>query len=273
MAKHLNMSILGEACLVMGRAGMAELVAEFGRTQGGNLLRLKAALAAGHTDALQNMGHSVKGESAGLGLLSVSMVAQDIERSGAQFTAEQCIEARIALEEAWSAGSSLLEQLGMLEPAAEVLAPTQAAESLIQIIYTSSATVPVAEQLTAIYESCVRNNHHHGITGILLTHSDRYMQLLEGPAAAVRERFECIQRDTRHTNVQTVVDHSVPQRQVKDWSMAVCKVVLHEGSNTLYAPFFGNEQIDLKRMMSPSPALDILNAFSSAKLGAHSPGL
>jgi signal transduction histidine kinase/CheY-like chemotaxis protein len=280
LTKHLNMANLGEACLVMGREGLTELVTDFGRTEAGNLAHIRKALTDGRTDLLRDVAHSVKGESAGLGLLSVSMVAQDIERNGAQFTPKQCTEARIALEEAWSAGSALLEQLGMLEPVVDAPEPLSApvpvplstavaADGLIQIIYSSTAIAPGAEQLTAIYESCLRHNHRHGITGILLIHDDRFMQLLEGPAPAVRERFAVIQADARHTDVWTVVDHNVAQRQVKDWSMAVCKVVSTETANTLCAPFFGDLQIDLKRMVSPGTALDILTAFSSATLGVH----
>ena len=274
IAMHLNMSIVGEVCLVMGPDGLAELVAEFGQSDTGNLSQLRNALFGCHTDQLKARGHSVKGESAGVGLLSVSKVAHEIEKHGAQFDAAQCNAAIAELDAAWSAGSALLEQFGMLKAHTLSVLPSpepvthvdqlsnKVTSDLIQIIYSSTSTVKISEHLTAIYESCVRNNRRENITGILLLYEDRFMQLLEGPSTAVRKLFEVIRLDDRHTDVLTIIDKKIAERNVKDWSMGVCKVIQQDEINTLCAPFFGNESIDLRRMVAQGPALDILNGFS-----------
>jgi signal transduction histidine kinase/CheY-like chemotaxis protein len=282
LTTHLNMPVLGEVCLVMGPKGMDDLAAEFGYSHTGCLLQLRQALMNDQTALLPELAHAVKGESAGLGLLSVSKVAHEVEKGGEKFNSEQCAVALVELDEAWTAGSALLAQLGMLTlqtfPTvasmrnSHISPPVpgggglhvEAAANLIQIIYTSNSVGPTTQHLTEIYESCLRNNHRGDITGILLVHEGRFMQLLEGPGVSVRSLFDVIRMDGRHTDISVCMDHIVEQRAVRDWSMGVCKVVPYESGNALSAPFFGNKSIDLRLMVRAGPVLEVLNAFSKA---------
>mmetsp|Transcript_6206 Transcript_6206/g.16304 ORF Transcript_6206/g.16304 Transcript_6206/m.16304 type:complete len:321 (+) Transcript_6206:176-1138(+) len=79
-----------------------------------------------------------------------------------------------------------------------------AAEHLIRLQYTSTLLAPSAEEgralLQGILEASVRNNSDRKIGGLLVfnPHSMQVVQLLEGPAPAVRELFTTIMVDTRH---------------------------------------------------------------------------
>ena len=54
---------------------------------------------------------------------------------------------------------------------------------------------------------------------MLLYKDGNFMQVLEGPAAAVRDLHERINRDPRHTGLITLMERPVTQRQFADWSM------------------------------------------------------
>ena len=60
---------------------------------------------------------------------------------------------------------------------------------LIQLIYASRPFGFDDATLNAILMDARRSNPRHGITGALVCRSDIYLQLLEGPAAAVDSTF------------------------------------------------------------------------------------
>ena len=85
-------------------------------------------------------------------------------------------------------------------------------------------SVPAVElfsqaELRALLDVSRRNNSRVGITGMLLYKEGNFMQVLEGPAMAVREVHERIQHDPRHTGLITLMERSGTQRQFADWSM------------------------------------------------------
>jgi hypothetical protein len=65
-----------------------------------------------------------------------------------------------------------------------------------------------------------RNNGMDGVSGILWIDSDRYLQILEGPAESVGLAFDRIARDSRHADVVVINDRDGVERQFGDWSMA-----------------------------------------------------
>lgn len=83
---------------------------------------------------------------------------------------------------------------------------TQAAESLLEIVYMSS-TVTAAFPETAlgdILASSRRRNAGLGVTGVLLYQAGTFVQLLEGPPEAVRHLYQDrIQADSRHRGFVT----------------------------------------------------------------------
>lgn len=87
-------------------------------------------------------------------------------------------------------------------------------------IYTSTPTDQVTfKTLKEITDASQRNNPEKGITGILLSIENKYLQYLEGPEEEVNKLFEKIWKDPRHKNVTKWVNGFSNERVFKDWSM------------------------------------------------------
>ncbi|HEY0418543.1 MAG TPA: BLUF domain-containing protein, partial [Acetobacteraceae bacterium] len=78
--------------------------------------------------------------------------------------------------------------------------------------------VPV--ELPRILDAARRWNLAQGITGALLFSADGFVQVLEGPMAAVERTFERIQCDPRHADVVVLEAGTLPARDFAGWSMA-----------------------------------------------------
>jgi hypothetical protein len=63
------------------------------------------------------------------------------------------------------------------------------------------------------------NNERDGITGSLICREDMYLQLLEGPRAAVSAAYTRIARDNRHGEVMLLWMGDVEERLFPQWFM------------------------------------------------------
>jgi hypothetical protein len=92
---------------------------------------------------------------------------------------------------------------------------------MFHVVYVSHASRELsAGELLELLETSRRRNARLLLTGLLLYADGRFMQVLEGSEAAVREVFDSILRDERHTDVHTLRLESKSQRHFPDWSMA-----------------------------------------------------
>lgn len=99
------------------------------------------------------------------------------------------------------------------------------AGTLTRLVYVSDATIPRGRghfraEMSDIMAACERNNPRAGITGVLVYDRGRFIQMLEGPKAAVERVFARICEDTRHTQVTAVLKEPVSRRLFADWAMA-----------------------------------------------------
>lgn len=98
---------------------------------------------------------------------------------------------------------------------------------LIQLIYSSRPFGYDEATLSGILLHARQGNTRDGITGALICRRDIYLQLLEGPAAAVLALYARIRRDDRHLEVREHVNERVPARLFGDWAM------LHDPAQSL----------------------------------------
>lgn len=92
---------------------------------------------------------------------------------------------------------------------------------MFHVVYVSRASAPMQnEELLDLLQCSRSRNNELLLTGLLLYAGGRFMQVLEGREAAVREVFTSIQRDSRHTDIHTLKLQAVEQRLFPDWSMA-----------------------------------------------------
>lgn len=117
--------------------------------------------------------------------------------------------------------------------------------NIVRLIYASrlkSKLDPAAvEKIAAVSR---RNNRKLGVTGALCSSPRGFLQILEGPAAAVNELYNRIVRDPRHADVTLLEYVKVPFREFEHWSMAyvrtdeLAKALLHKYStHRLFDPF------------------------------------
>ncbi len=90
---------------------------------------------------------------------------------------------------------------------------------LMQLIYTSQPFGFDDAMLNGILSDARRCNARDDITGALICRADVYLQLLEGPEAAVSAAFSRIAKDNRHLGVMRLSFEPVAERLFPGWSM------------------------------------------------------
>lgn len=94
---------------------------------------------------------------------------------------------------------------------------------LVECIYTSVAAQPwTRDELLELLSSARRHNSTHDITGLLLYcgSATEFLQVLEGPAAAVDALMKSIREDARHRSVNVLREGPLAERRFARWHMA-----------------------------------------------------
>ena len=93
--------------------------------------------------------------------------------------------------------------------------------SLTSLVYMSVAVDDLTDgQLVAMLREARLTNDALGVSGLLLAKGGRFMQVLEGPAWSVEDRFAAISRDPRHRDVKSLSRESIETRRFDGWAMA-----------------------------------------------------
>ncbi len=91
--------------------------------------------------------------------------------------------------------------------------------SLMQIIYVSQPFGFDEATLNSILMDARRNNSRDDVTGALICRADAYLQLIEGPEAAIRGTYARIASDNRHIDVTFLFGEPVTDRLFPGWAM------------------------------------------------------
>jgi Sensors of blue-light using FAD len=91
--------------------------------------------------------------------------------------------------------------------------------SLTQIIYSSKPFGFDSSVLDDLLTVSRFNNRRDDITGTLICRADMYLQLIEGPEAAIQETYKRIAGDDRHLEVDLLVSRPVTDRMFPKWAM------------------------------------------------------
>ncbi len=98
-------------------------------------------------------------------------------------------------------------------------------EPLKQIVYISNATVPLGEEaLTSLLLQARRDNALDSISGVLIQHGRCFVQCIEGPTSAIDRLYQRIRLDPRHTNIITLLEREITQRDFPGWHMGCTRV-------------------------------------------------
>ena len=92
---------------------------------------------------------------------------------------------------------------------------------LFRLAYVSAASKPFSKTgLRNLHKQANERNARTGTTGLLLHKDGRFMQLLEGPTAAVKATFGRINKDPRHHGIIVLIKETGEHRHFPDWPMA-----------------------------------------------------
>lgn len=90
---------------------------------------------------------------------------------------------------------------------------------LTQIVYSSKPFGFDASVLDDILTISRVRNGQDDITGTLICRADMYLQLIEGPDAAIQATYQRIKSDDRHLEMNLLVSRLVIDRLFPKWAM------------------------------------------------------
>ena len=102
---------------------------------------------------------------------------------------------------------------------------------LKRVVYVSEKTDVSDTTLKDIIACSKKNNPEENVTGCLLSGSNSFLQLLEGPTEFIDTLYSKISRDNRHENVITLCDEKINERLFLSWSMKLAPFENMEWSN------------------------------------------
>jgi hypothetical protein len=96
-------------------------------------------------------------------------------------------------------------------------------DEFINIVYASRAGTEFREREARhrLKFQSQNENAKREITGLLVYCEGIFLQALEGPAAAVDSLYECIARDTRHSEVDLLARTAITKRAFGKWTMGI----------------------------------------------------
>jgi len=92
---------------------------------------------------------------------------------------------------------------------------------LSRLLYFSRTAIDMSETkaLAAIIQEAAVNNARDGVTGVLVSSDDAFIQLLEGPRQALSDLLGRLYADDRHRDIRLVDFRMIEKRVTGPWAM------------------------------------------------------
>jgi hypothetical protein len=132
-----------------------------------------------------------------------------------------------------------------------------------QLLYVSRSKLDISEQVCqSILEKARQKNTSEGVTGLLMSKGDTFVQFLEGDSSRLMPIYGEICADERHRDITTLFNGESGQRIFNNWAMAH-----REGSD-----FDGDLAAKVKKIFDSQcgnadtlEAADLLNVLQSIR--------
>ena len=93
-------------------------------------------------------------------------------------------------------------------------------DRLFHLGYVSTETGDLGSSgMVGLRTEARRINTSRDITGLLLHRDRSFYQVLEGEEEVVRQTFDSIEKDERHTAIDVLFEGEVDEREFPDWQM------------------------------------------------------
>ena len=99
------------------------------------------------------------------------------------------------------------------------------------IIYVSEYTHnddSIDNDLIDITNIAKEKNPDMDITGLLFYHKKKFLQIIEGPKDSLEILMTSIEKDSRHRNIERIIDENIFRRSYEDWNMDSFNLSDHE---------------------------------------------
>lgn len=100
---------------------------------------------------------------------------------------------------------------------------------LTQLIYISAPVPEYSAEINSALEQKQLKNKSRGINGMMLSHTNFYLQIIEGDRKVVNSLYHEIVCDIRHTDITLVRYQDINRLQFNDWLYAVLDKNLDAG--------------------------------------------
>ena len=77
----------------------------------------------------------------------------------------------------------------------------------------------IKNEMVDIVSTAQKNNKNLDVTGVLFFENNHFFQIIEGNEPNLRQLYETIERDDRHSRITKLLDQPVPERTFSDWSL------------------------------------------------------
>lgn len=130
---------------------------------------------------------------------------------------------------------------------------------MFQLLYTSKAVKPFQDyEIGKLLEIARLNNSKKAITGMLLYCNGNFIQLLEGNEPDLRDLFDVISKDSRHADVNIVMESKIDRPQFPDWSMGYKFLTPQQLTN-----LEKNENADVSNLIRKTQPFKLLKLMSA----------
>ena len=136
-------------------------------------------------------------------------------------------------------------------------------KDLIHIVYVSFSNEELSEKdLETLLQEIRSKNEQQQVTGLLLYNDGSFIQVIEGSQQTIRDLFNRIRGDERHTNVVKLLEEPIKTRAFPDWSMGFRKISSEQSSAIPGFSNFMHEPNPVKTIQgSTRQVVYLLNSF------------
>lgn len=136
--------------------------------------------------------------------------------------------------------------------------------SINQLVYLSEAMQKMSrEELISIQEISRKNNEPIEVTGSLFYNGGWFLQILEGPAAALKRLYNKIEKDPRHRNSRVIYNEPAKFRTFGRWSMNMINLDDRQADKYHELVEVMDAARNNRKIGAASPAATLLKIFQS----------
>ena len=138
---------------------------------------------------------------------------------------------------------------------------------IYSIIYTSKAKQNLTlNQIHTMLVDAKSLNKKRNITGCILYHNQKFIQLIEGDKNKIETLYATIKADARHFDIETIISKASTESIWNDWSMAFYNFAEQEDDADYKRLLLESSFENANKKVKNSEILSLLRQHTSALL-------